>query len=139
MKMFLLMTLLLSSLSAQETAFAFKEKPGHFVYFVKGEEAGKSLQQTAGKKEVTYYKNGVISDRSRFVTNDRIQIAFSATPDITQFEQEFSLKRIAILKKNLMIFENHSDFDDVELCSKLWEEPGIDYARPLFKNKKRVQ
>jgi hypothetical protein len=134
----LILALLPLFLFSQERAFAYKEKKNHFVFFVK-KETEKAIQTPSGKKEQSYYKNGAISEAARFVTDDRIQIAFSTAPDLALFEKTFNLKRIATLRKNIHIFENRSSLDDVELCAKLWEEAGIEYARPLFKNKKRLQ
>lgn len=139
MKLLLILLTLIGSLAAQGEAYAYKEKKGHFVYFVKLPHDGKQVQSTSGKKEVVYYKNGVISERARYVTDDTIQVAFSDVPDLASFEAKFSLKRIAGLAKNVHIFKNNSDLDDVQLCAKLWEEPGIEYARPLFKSKKRLR
>lgn len=139
MKTILILSLVLISLFAQEEAYAYKEKKDHFVYFVKLPEDSKQLQSATGKKEQTYYKNGVISEAARYITDDQIQVAFTNSPDLAAFEKRFSLKHIATLRKNVHIFENLSTLDDVELCSQLWEEKNIEYARPLFKSKKRLQ
>ena len=139
MRLILFLALLLSPLLSQGDAYAYKETKNHFVYFVKLADVGKAPQSTTGEKAYTYYKNGVISDTTRYVTDDRIQVAFAQPADLTVFEQKFSLKRIASLSPTVHIFENRSLLDDVELCSQLWEEEGIEYARPLFKNKKRPQ
>lgn len=138
MRLLLSLTLFISSLFAQGEAFAYKEKKGHFVYFVKL-PAGKQPQSTAGKKEHVYYKNGAVTEAAKFITDDRIQVAFATAPDLAAFEKKFSLRRIASLSKTVHIFENRSDLDDVELCSRLWEETNIEYARPIFKSKKRLQ
>ena len=139
MRLILILSILLSALLAQEHAFAFKEKKGVFVFFTRTDTAAKQPLSTTGKKEHTYYKNGAVSEMTRYVTDDRIQIAFSGTVDIAAFEKKYALKRIVTLRKNIYVFENHSTLDDVELCSQLWEEKNIEYARPLFKSKKRLQ
>ena len=89
MKLMLIFVFLLTSLTAQGEAFAYKEKKGHFAYFVKLPQADKQVQSTTGKKEVVYYKNGAISEAAKYVTNDRIQIAFSGSHDIGAFEKRF--------------------------------------------------
>ena len=139
MKFFVILILFFATLNAQGEAFAFKEKKGHFAYFVKLPQEAKQTQNVSGKKEVVYYKNGAITEAARFVTDDRIQIAFSTTPDLAEFEAKFALRPLIKIGKNVYVFENRSDTDDVALCGKLWEETGIEYARPLFKNKKRLQ
>lgn len=139
MKLLLSLLILFIPLFAQGEAYAYKEKKGHFAYFVKFPKDSKQLQRTAGKKAVVYYKNGTITEAARYVTNDRVQIAFSQTPDLDAFGTKFSLAPLVRLGKNVYVFENRSELDDVELCAKLWEEAGILYARPVFKSKKKLQ
>ena len=139
MKLLLILLTLLSTLAAQGEAYAYKEKKGHFAYFVKLPKEAKQVQSTTGRKEVVYYKNGAITEAAKYVTDDRIQVAFSQTPDLDAFGTKFSLTPLVRLGENVYVFENRSGLDDVELCAKLWEEAGIEYARPIFKNKKRLQ
>lgn len=113
--------------------YAFKDAKDRFVYF---EE---SSEKPTDKNQKIYYKYASKSSSMRFETTGFIQVSFENSADAEEFATKNSLKDSKSIEKNIYIFKNNSSFDDVILCSKLWEQTGVVYARPLFKSKKRLQ
>jgi len=116
--------------------YAIKDRKERFVYFSTPEQ--KSVE-SAKEKERVYYKYGIISEEMKFVTTGYIQVAFEKDVDIESFAVQNGLEIEREIRKKIYIFKNSSQYDDVQICSFLWEKEGVEYARPLFKSRKKLK
>lgn len=128
MRILILIILWLSTLSLWASEiFAVKEGPDRFSYYVQ-DSSDPGL----------YYKSGVRTSPMALRPTPFIKIAFIPEADPDAIMTPYSLRLVKAYPA-FRLYEALSPQEAVAIASKIWEEPGVRSAVPLFERKKQLQ
>jgi hypothetical protein len=93
------------------------------------------IDKSRALKNNIYYKNGIISNKTRYYDTRKIYVSFGGSRDLTEFCQKYNLKFLKITNKKFYtaLFELQNNIDIITLCSKINVNENIRYAKPHWK------
>lgn len=124
---YLITSLLLSTILADETVFAIKEETDRFSYYVQDTD-------TPG----VYYKSGVRTSRMALRPTPFVKIAFDTGTEPGGIVALYSLTPVRSYP-GFTLYEAPSPGEAVDIASRIWEEPGVRSAVPVFGREKRLK
>jgi len=82
-----------------------------------------------------YYKNGIISDKTRYEDTRKIYVSFKDENNLEQFARKYDLKILKITNRKFhtVLFEMQNKNDVIALCTLINKNKNVRYAKPHWK------
>ncbi len=94
------------------------------------------IDKSRAIKNRVYYKNGIISVKTRYQDTRKIYVSFGKSRDLTKFYQRYQLKFLKITNQKFytVLFEIQDNNDVIKICSKINADENVRYAKPHWKS-----
>ena len=125
MKIIIFILLLVINITAESLIYP----NGRVEHFTMKQDKSRAIQNKV------YYKNGIISVKTRYQDTRKIYVSFGSPRDLTEFSQRYKLKLLKITNQNFytVLFEVKNSSDIITLCSTINTNENVRYAKPNWK------
>lgn len=122
--MFLGLTLLVSVGCASST-----------FYYEEGKKKTLTPVQTQlrSNDDIDYY---MTENNNKVGVSDTLLVKFSNTKNLTAYENEFSIKKVKEVVKNLYLFKVSDKSLTIKISNELYKKDDVEYAHPNFYKQK---